>query len=132
MYPKGIINIYSINANKVFSKIPGDIFNVSVIAIKKIHEKKTSVYTNSFEAYSSVLFHEAAIDSNTLLSSNMICAPNRANLAVRYIPGIIKRRKPKAETIPIIIFAPNNGKNFDKPACKALIGLIVFPESMAI
>ena len=77
MYPNGIINIYSINANKVFSKIPGDIFNVSIIAIKKIHEKKTSVYTNSFEAYSSVLFHEAAIDSNTLLSSNMICAPNR-------------------------------------------------------
>ena len=51
MYPKGIINIYSINANKVFSKIPGDIFNVSIIAIKKIHEKKTSLYTNSFEAY---------------------------------------------------------------------------------
>ena len=39
MYPKGIINIYSINANKVLSKIPGDIFNVSIIAIKKIHEK---------------------------------------------------------------------------------------------
>ena len=41
MYPNGIINIYSINANKVFSKIPGDIFNVSIIAIKKIHAKKT-------------------------------------------------------------------------------------------
>ena len=87
---------------------------------------------NSFEAYWSVFSHEAPIDSKTLLSSNIICAPNRENLAVRYIPGIIKRMKPKAETIPIIIFAPNNGKNFDKPACRALIGLIVFPESMAI
>ena len=43
MYPSGIINIYSINANKVFSKIPGDIFNVRNIAKKKIHDIKTSV-----------------------------------------------------------------------------------------
>ena len=43
MYPNGITNIYSINANKVLSKMPGDIFNIRIIAIKKIQDTKTSV-----------------------------------------------------------------------------------------
>ena len=35
MYPNGITNIYSIKANKIVCKIPGDILRVTIIAAKK-------------------------------------------------------------------------------------------------
>ena len=43
MYPNGITNVYSIKANKIVCKIPGDTLRVIIIAAKKIKDTKISV-----------------------------------------------------------------------------------------
>ena len=71
-------------------------------ADKIISKKNTKVNINNFDPYSSVFSHEAPIDSKTLLSSNIICAANNENLAVKYIPGSMSIKNPIAEIMEIV------------------------------
>ena len=83
--------------------IPVGIKLVIIIEDKKIKMKNVKVYMNNLEPNSSVFSHDSPIDWNILLSSYIMWAANKENLAERYIPGRINIKYPSAAAIVTII-----------------------------
>ena len=102
MYPNGTTKIYSVKASRTIWTIPSGIILDSKSADNRINIKNTKVNINNLDPYSSVFYQDAPIDSKILLFSNIICAANNPNLAVKYIPGSINIRNPSADTIVTI------------------------------
>ena len=75
--------MYSDKASKNVFKIPSDRILESIKATINNNEINSKVNMNNLEPCSSVFSQDAPIDSKTFLFSNIICAANKENLAVK-------------------------------------------------